>query len=82
MVDLRYTNHSFAPAPRQRIWRSFAVLRAFRSLRSLSGSGSLRMTNCVRANADVKHHVRSYNPTFPLTSTSNAFISPSSVSWS
>jgi len=68
--------------PRLRNWRSFAVLRRARSLRSLSGSGSLRMTKCLRANADVRHHVRSYNPTVPRTSTSNAFISPSSVSWS
>jgi len=28
-----------------RIWRSFAVLRRARSLRSLSGCGRLRMTN-------------------------------------
>ena len=45
VVDLPYKNHSFAPAPGAATGDPSPSSAAFRSLRSLSASGSLRMTN-------------------------------------
>jgi hypothetical protein len=46
VVDLPHKNHSFAPAPGAATGDPSPSSAALRSLRSLSGCGRLRMTNC------------------------------------